>query len=457
VARLIGGRLSGGSGAGPGGGTEIGGTPATGAAIDSRAVREGDIFFAIRGERDGLDYASAALAAGAVAAVVPRGGSSRVGGPSIEVEEPREALGRLAAAVRREERDSLPAVAVTGSVGKTTLCGYLAEILSPLGPTHRPPASFNNDLGVPLTILGAPERTRVLIIEIGTNAPGEVSSLAAWTEAKVGVVTAIAPAHLSGLGSLAGIAREKLSLLDALQSDSVGWVPVEHAAAARAHGRPVRSFGEGGDSEVAVSDGDPARARWLGLGGGRTFLSAARRRHQRRLLAAALGVGSTLGADPEAMLARVPLLVDPPLRGEVRRHGGVELVLDCYNASPAALEAAIEALEEEPAAGRRLCVLGTMEELGAEEESWHREVGRRLGRSAIDGVFVVGRAREWYRDGLRELGRDGEAVDADDRGARRIAEALRPGDRVLFKASRREALEALAARIAAHLGAEERR
>jgi len=419
-------------------------------------VRAGDLFFAIRGERDGLEFASAAIRAGAIAAVVPRGGAARVEGMAIEVEEPREALGRLAAAVRREERDAVPAVAITGSVGKTTLCGYLAELLSPLGATHRPPASFNNDLGVPLTILGAPEGTRTLIIEIGTNAPGEVAALAAWTEAKVGVVTAIAPAHLSGLGSLAGVAREKLSLLDALGSDSVGWVPVEHAVAARAHGRPVRSFGAGGDSEVILASSDPVRVRWLGLGGGRTFAAALARRHQLGLLAAALGVGSTLGADPEAMIARVPNLSDPPLRGEVRRHGGVELVLDCYNASPAALEAAIEALEEEPTVGRRVCVIGTMEELGAEEAAWHRELGRRLGRSAVDGVFVVGRGREWYREGLRELGRDGEAVDADDLGARRIAESLRPGDRVLFKASRREALEGLAARIAGHLGAEER-
>ncbi len=450
VARLLGGRILGSQA------EQCRDVLATGAAIDSRMVHRGDIFFAIRGVRDGTEFASSAIELGAIAAVVGRGSADRVAGPAIEVDNPRDALGRLAAGVRREERDALPAVAITGSVGKTTACGYVATLLSTIGPTHRPPESFNNDLGVPLTILGAPEETRSLVIEIGTNAQGEVAALAAWTEACVGVVTSIAHAHLEGLGSLAGIAREKLSLFDALPASAVGWVPVAHAAAAAARGRTIHSFGPGGESEVIPLRDDPTRSIWRLGAVEREFSWPGARRDQRELLAAAFGVGFTLGANPELMLACVGELPVPPLRGEIRRHGGVELLLDCYNANPASLEAAIERLEEEPAEGRRLCVIGTMEELGAEEANWHRALGRRVGSGVVDGVFLVGRAREWYREGLRESGRDGELVEVDDRGARHLATTLRPGDRVLFKASRLEALEVFAGRVAALLGAEER-
>jgi UDP-N-acetylmuramoyl-tripeptide--D-alanyl-D-alanine ligase len=248
------------------------------------------------------------------------------------------------------------------------------------------------------------------------------------------------------------VAREKLSLLDALPAGATGWVPVEHAAAARTRGRAVRTFGPGGESEVREAEGAPARSVWLFDGAEREFEWPGALRHQRILLAAALGVGATLGVEPAAMLAAARSLPEPPLRGEIRRHGRVEFLLDCYNSSPAALAAAVERLEVEPAQGRRLCVLGTMEELGTEEASWHRELGRRIAASRIDRVFLVGRGAEWYREGLREGGRDGEAVAGDEGGARRIAAALRPGDRILFKASRREVLEKIAGRVAALIG-----
>ncbi|MFQ5654101.1 MAG: glutamate ligase domain-containing protein, partial [Planctomycetota bacterium] len=155
-----------------------------------------------------------------------------------------------------------------------------------------------------------------------------------------------------------------------------------------------------------------------------------------------------LGACPEELLAQVPLLELPPLRGEVRRHGGVDLLLDCYNSSPEALEAAIDRLEREPAAGRRLCVIGTMEELGAEEKRWHQRLGGRLAAAAVDVVFLVGRGAAWLREAIARAGGRGEILRNDEPSARRLAGVLRPGDRVLFKASRAEALERLAERVA---------
>lgn len=423
-------------------------------AIDSRTLSPGALFFAIQGERDGVEFAPDALARGAVAAVVPHGASHRVPGPSIEVDDPRRALGRLAAAVRCEEAARVRAVAVTGSLGKTTTCGYLGALLAPLGPVHRPPSSYNNDLGVPLTILGAPDETRVLVLELGTNAPGEIEPLAGLSRADVGVVTAIAPVHLAGLGDLSGVEREKLSLLRGLPENARGWVPAEHLAAAVRHGSRVRSFGRGGEVSVEATDGDPMVSRWLGDHGERSFRWSPTYRHQRTLLAAALAVGGDLGVSPEALLAAIPALPEPPLRGEVRHAGAVEMILDCYNASPASMRASIERLEDEPAAGRRVCVIGTMEELGPEEERWHRELGERLGRARVDVIYRVGRAADWTGAGLMNTRRESSRIPLDDAGAASIAASLRPGDRILFKASRRERLERFAEQIAACLSAE---
>ncbi len=439
IAQLIGGELL---------APEAAGITASGAAIDSRLLRSGDLFFAIEAERDGHDFAANALDAGAVAAVVKKGRSSVVAGPAIEVADPRRALGQLATAIRELESNT-PAVAITGSIGKTTTCGYVAALLAPLGPVYRPPGSFNNDLGVPLTILGAPKDTAALVLELGSNAPGEIAPLAKITGASVGLVTAIAPAHLAELIDLAGVAREKLSLFGALPAPARGWVPTEYLAPAREQRAAVESFGEGGASHVVTRG--RGRARWFFRGESYEFTWTPTFRHQRALLAAALAVAAEFGLEPETLLELVPTLPEPPLRGEVRHLDGIDLILDCYNSSPAALRSSLERLEDERALGRRLCVLGTMEELGRDEAKWHRDLGRRAGSRKIDRIFVAGRGRTWYREGLSDVGREGVDVDLGDEGARAIANCLLPGDRVLFKASRKERLERFADRIAHYL------
>ena len=168
-------------------------------------------------------------------------------------------------------------------------------------------------------------------------------------------------------------------------------------------------------------------------------------------LEAAIAICAGLGVVPEAVLDVIAQLKIPPLRGECRFYGGVEFLLDCYNSSPAALGSSITKLERERGHGRRICVLGTMDELGPEEQQWHESIGSRLANSAVDEVYLMGRGRGWYLAGLRSGGRDAEFLDDDDGSARRLADGLRPGDRVLFKASRVDHLEAFAERVAALL------
>ncbi len=421
-------------------------TPVCGASIDSRTVEAGQLFFALPGSNThGVHFARQAMSRGASAVVVSPQQADQVSGPRLSVEQPAEALAQLAARVREEEQWQLPAAAVTGSVGKTTTCGFVAQLLTTLAPTQYPKGSYNNYLGVPLTILNAAPPCRYLICEVGSNAPGEVLTLARWVFPRVACVTAIGPAHLKGFGSLGAIENEKLSILDAIEDGDEGWIPVEFAE--RCRGRKwVFTFGPGGDLEVRQRADREWTLKLAREGRELPFAWRPPLPHSKSNLEAALAVGIALGAPPEGLLAQVDRLVLPPLRGEVQEHGGVDLLLDCYNSNPASLESAITRLETEPASGRKVCVVGSMEELGQDEEQWHRRLGGRL--AALDQVYLVGRCREWVRAGLREMGSDGELLSVDDLSAQRLADSLRPGDRVLFKASRREALEGLAHRVA---------
>ncbi|MCA8960979.1 MAG: UDP-N-acetylmuramoyl-tripeptide--D-alanyl-D-alanine ligase, partial [Planctomycetes bacterium] len=415
-------------------------TRISGATIDSRRVRPGDLFFALAGEHvHGVSFARTAHEAGAVATVCDRAAVALLraqgfDGGSIVVADAAVALAKLAESVRREEAESLPAAAVTGSVGKTTTCGYAAQLLESCGVVHRPPSSYNNHLGVPLTVLNAPPECDYLIAEVGTSAPGEVYRYATWVRPRVAVVTAVAPAHLQGLADLEHIELEKLSILETLDGDGAGWIPralaEKHASLLRNLSSQVRTFGPGGDLEIRsnailgteheliLRDGSELRTR---------FEWRAPFPHSIRNLECALAVGMSLGVDLRRLIEGVERLDSPPLRGETVRHGGVDFVLDCYNANPASMESAIERLENEPTRGRRICVVGTMEELGAQEQHWHRRLGGRLASAKLDRVFVIGRGREWYAEAMTERGIEPQRISDDEDSVELLASQLEPG------------------------------
>lgn len=436
------------------GGVDPSPSRATGASIDTRFLQQGDLFFALPGEHThGIRFAKQACDAGAVAVVTDPEHASQVDGVAIVVADPRRALGQLAATVRAHEKDEVPAVAITGSVGKTTTCRYAAELLAGVVDVHRPPRSYNNDLGVPLTLLNAPQSSRLIIAEVGASAPGEIARLGAWVR-PVGVcVTEVGAAHLEGFGSVEVVEREKLSLLESLEPSGTGWIPA-HVAARHPHllaerSAPVFTFGRGGNLEI-LPNGRPGRwtlhcrqqAEVLSFDWQPPFP------HSVSNLEAALALCIGLGFDAADLLERIPQLTLPALRGEEREYEGVRFLLDCYNSNPMSLESAITRLEQEPQEGRRICVVGTMEELGDEEQDWHERMGQRLAESEVDEVFVFGRGREWYRNGLQAGGREGRLLADDLDSVQELASSLSPGDQVLFKASRKEALERFAARVA---------
>ncbi len=444
---------------------------------DSREVRPGDLFVAIRGARmDGHDFVGKALAARAVGALVrddfdlasvgPDAGSSP-GAAVIRVDDPVAAMGRLARHYRRTEMaGSVTVVAVTGSNGKTTTKTMIAHVLSARWRGRGSIKSYNNAIGVPLTLLAVEPSDEFVVCEVGTNAPGEIAALARIVEPEVAVITGVSEAHLEGLGSLEGVAREKSDLLRYMRADGCGIYNADCqvlAGVIRSDYDLRRSrlltFGRCPEADLRLTDvrveaGDPAG----GLPAGMVFTVNDRFRYRLGVLGrhnvvnamAAIAVARRFGMDHEEIAARLAGVELPPLRLQVERPGRITLINDCYNANPASMSAALDVLTDMPAAGRRVLIVGDMRELGADSERLHRELGERIGGSQVDLVVAVGENARTIRQAVERAGGGRIAVRAyaGTRSARiHVPGLLRPGDTVLIKGSRALALERVAERI----------
>ncbi len=413
------------------------------AVIDSREATPGALFVALQGDHcHGIEHADAALQLGAAAVLCDPGYSDRHEGASIEAPSAREALSTLAGAIREQEEDQTAAVAVTGSVGKTTTCAMIEAILGSTCKSHAPKASFNNDLGVPITILEAAPDTEVLVLELGTSSPGEIAARAEMARPSHGVITAISEAHLSGLLDLEGVRREKFSMLNHIEGDA-RWAPVEWRSSIGESASRYRWTGAAGDLEVrrngpgSVLVLDRLRAREFSLP------YDPEPDWVLRCFESALAIVLDFVEDPAQLSEAIPMISLPPLRHEIHRVCGVQFVLDCYNSSPQALKSEIDWLSRSDSC-RRVAVVGTMEELGENEVQFHIDAGRHLASSCIDLVFVCGRGAEWLAEGASAG--DGEVIhiEKNDQGVQEIVGQLQEGDTVLFKASRAEALDQFA-------------
>ncbi|MCW2743037.1 MAG: UDP-N-acetylmuramoylalanyl-D-glutamyl-2,6-diamin opimelate/D-alanyl-D-alanyl ligase [Blastococcus sp.] len=448
VAEFVGGELT-----GPAGATVRGSV-----TLDSRTVAPGDLFVAVAGERvDGHDYLGAAAAAGAVAALCSRPDDAAL--PCVVVQDPVVALGRLAAGVHaRLAAGGLRTLGITGSSGKTSTKDLLGQVLGTAGATVSPPGSYNNDIGLPLTVLAADESTRFLVLEMGARGRGHIARLCAVARPEVGVVLNVGSAHLGEFGSADGIALAKGELVEALPEGGTAVLNADDprvlGMAPRTRARVVTT-GRGADADVratGISLDDTARARFT--------LVAAGEEHPVRLqvvgehqvdnalsaAGAALAVGLTPAEVAVALSRAVPL---SRWRMEVsRRPDGVTVVNDAYNANPESMRAALAALTGLPA-HRRIAVLGAMGELGPGADDEHDRLGRDAAAAGIDLLVVVGPDAVGIAQGATAAGRRAgeESVHVPDRAAARelLSEVLRPGDVVLVKASRSYGLELLAA------------
>ncbi|MCZ2824829.1 MULTISPECIES: UDP-N-acetylmuramoyl-tripeptide--D-alanyl-D-alanine ligase [unclassified Modestobacter] len=443
--------------------------------VDSRAVAPGDLFVALPGERvDGADFLPAAAAAGAAGALTARADPAL---PCVVVADPVAALGRLAAAVHgRLVAAGLVTVGVTGSSGKTSTKDLLGQVLAAAGPTVSPQGSFNNDIGLPLTVLSADADTRFLVLEMGSRGPGHIARLCGIARPAIGVVLNVGSAHLGEFGSAEVIATSKGELVAALPASGTAVLNADDARVAGMAPRTqaaVLTTGLAEHADVRATDvelDDAARARFtlrargeqhpvalqvVGVHQVANALSAA---------GAALAAGMAPAAVAQALSAAAPR---SRWRMEVTtRADGVTVVNDAYNANPESMRAALAALRR-LRGRRRIAVLGAMGELGPTAGAAHEELGRDAVRAGVDLVVSVGPDAAGVHAGARaELdarGRAGdrggeqeESVHLPDRAAARrlLSEVVGPGDVVLVKASRSYGLEELAADLIADGGPE---
>jgi UDP-N-acetylmuramoyl-tripeptide--D-alanyl-D-alanine ligase len=448
VAELTGGTLSGGNAQ-----ATVTGT----VTLDSRAVSDGDLFVAVAGERvDGHDFLAAAGAAGAVGALCSRPDPAL---PCVVVDEPVAALGRLAAGVHaRLTAGGLRTLALTGSSGKTSTKDLLGQVLAAAGPTVSPPGSYNNDIGLPLTVLSADGDTAFLVLEMGARGIGHIARLCGIARPQIGIVLNVGSAHLGEFGSAEVIAQAKGELVEALPEDGTAVLNADDprvlGMAPRTRARVVTT-GRGAGADVRATDvslDDSARARFTLVAAGEEHPVALRvvGEHQvaNSLSAAAAALAAGMApADVATALSGAGAL--SRWRMEVgRRADGVTVVNDAYNANPESMRAALAALTGLPAT-RRIAVLGAMAELGPDAVAEHERLGRDAAAAGIDLVVAVGPDAVGIADGAAAAGRrrGEESVLVPDRAAARqlMSEVLRPGDVVLVKASRSYGLELLVA------------
>jgi UDP-N-acetylmuramoyl-tripeptide--D-alanyl-D-alanine ligase len=370
----------------------------TGIGIDTRKLKAGDLFVAIKGERaDGHDFLAQAAAAGAVGALVERKMDAPL--PQVVVNDTQLALGDLASAVRAQS--NVRVVGITGSNGKTTVKTLTASILSRHGRTHVNAGNHNNELGLPLTLLAMPEDSEYAVLEMGAGKPGDIAYLAAIARPDIGLVNTIAPAHLERMGSVEGVAETKGALYQALPADGVAVINADDAFAkffeGLAAGRRQLRFALDHKADVGA---DIVEQR---VDGSRFVLSTPVGDAEVDLpLAGRHNVANALAAASIALALDVPLdtIVEgleqvPGVAGRLkleRMPGDWTLIDDSYNANPGSVGAAIDTLALAPhgEGQERWLVLGDMAELGSGAKDLHAGIGRRAKERGIERLFAVG-------------------------------------------------------------------
>jgi len=395
--------------------------------IDSRDVGAGDLFVGLTGGRvDGGRFAPQALAGGAWGVLVgpEHADAARCAPPGVllAADDPLAALGRLATAWRRSLGAKV--VGITGSTGKTSTKDLLAGMLAPHRRVVATAQNLNTEIGLPLTILGAPPGTEVLVLEMAMRGAGQIAELAAIAEPDVGVIVNVGPVHLELLGTIEAIAATKAELIAALEPGGTAIVPASEPLLEPHRRADVRTvtFGPGGDvAELPAGLSVP-------------FTSA----HMRRNALAALAAARAVGVEPEGAVT----VALSSLRGQrIALPGDIVVVNDCYNANPMSMRAALDDLAAS-ASGRRVAVLGDMLELGPGEVAYHEEIGALATTAGVDLLVTVGPLAAHI--GPAFAGGAHHHVDDARAAAALLPDLLEPGDTVLVKASRGVGLEVVA-------------
>jgi len=422
---------------------------ALGYSIDSRTVQPDELFFAVKGERfDGHDFVEQALSAGAAGAVVRRDRWPRYSSRKslLAIDDTLVALQTLATAVRKLWGKT--AIGITGSMGKTTTKEALAHLLSVRHRVHRTKGNFNNHFGLPLGLLTLEPEHDLSVIEMGMSHAGEIAALARIAQPNEGVVTTVAPVHLEYFNSIAGIARAKYEMIEAL--------PHGGTAVLNADDEYVSQFGRDFKGKVilfglkAATDVRAENIEVIGPEGTRFDLvchgvrqsvhSPLLGQHNVYNVLAAAAVAMEHGITASEIAAALPSLQAADKRGQIVQVGNITVLYDCYNSSPKALTAAVDTLAAMPAR-RRIVVAGEMLELGATGEQLHRDCGRHIAEKKVDFLLGVRGLAKAMVETAAGAGMKTEFVATPDQAGEWLARQTQDGDAVLLKASRGVKLE----------------
>jgi UDP-N-acetylmuramoyl-tripeptide--D-alanyl-D-alanine ligase len=423
-----------------------------GMVTDTRTLRPGSLFIALRGEHhDGHAFLAQAAQAGATGAIVdhvPAGAPDTL--QYITVPDTLEALGALGRFHRR--RLGVRVIAITGSNGKTTTKDLVRSVLSTRFRVHATPGNWNNLIGVPLTLLACPDDAQVVVAELGTNVPGEVAKLAGIAEPDAAVVTTVSAEHLEGLGDLEGVLREETSVLPWLPKGAAAVVSDEPAVlSGRARELTdevhVAGFGERADADfrgfdLSLDEEGRVRFTWAE----RAVALRLRGKHNGWNAMLALALGRIFDVDDGAAIEALQSIEPAKMRGEFHRYGDLTVIADCYNSNPGSLAAAIALLQGMDRRGGRVAVLGTMRELGESSARLHEEAARDVIAAGIDLIVATGE----FVDAFRSTGVKGDGLILEEDPViafDRFAPRLRGNEVVLLKGSRGVQLERLLPRF----------
>ncbi len=427
--------------------------------IDSQKVKKGSVFIAIKGTNfDGHSFLRAALRRGAGCLVVHRRPATSLSSNATIIKVPNtlEALGNLAHYRRKKVAPKV--LAITGSNGKTTVREMVAAILarasiqgkSLRGGVLKTEGNYNNLVGLPLTLHRLRGKEKVAVLELGTSCPGEIRRLTQIAEPDIGLITSVAPAHLEGLGSLAGVAREKGDLFRGMGPGGIAVVNVDDPWVRRLgekfQGKKITYGKKGevsGESEKLLDAGGmeftlrvgKARRRIRLKGSGKHTLTNA-------VGAAAMAYG--LGADLEAVQRGLEAVKPFPMRMTMKRWKGIGIINDAYNANPVSMEAALKTLAEIKGGREKIAVLGDMLELGKESRKYHLELGKQVARCRMNYLYLLGKQASEVKKGALLGGMEEERVilgKSHKEIAKKIRGQVRRGDWLLFKGSRAMSME----------------
>lgn len=412
---------------------------------DTRKIQPGSLFVCLRGERfDGHSFASQAAQLGAAALLVDHPVDADV--PQLVVTDTGKALLQLAGWYRR--RFQLPVVGLTGSVGKTTTKEFIALVLGVKYNTLKTQGNLNNEIGVPQMLFRLEDSHTAAVIEMGMNHFGEISRLTRAVAPTVGLITNIGVSHIENLGSRAGILQAKLEILEGMAPDAPLIVNIDNdmLRTVKLGDRPLLTFAiddqsadftatdiaeQGSTTTFTVHHStftQPVTIPTVGI-------------HNVYNALAAMAVGYVTGVDPAAAASALANYVPAGMRQNLVQVGGVQVIEDCYNASPDSMRAALQTLGKLPV-HRRYAVLGAMLELGDYAKEAHTQVGKMAAENGIDGVLAYGADAAYIVDAAKQAGLENARwFDTKEALAQSLAQQVQPGDGVLFKGSRGMHLE----------------